>query len=225
MKILSWNIYFDDDSGVIRYPRIIEAIEKLDCEFVCLQEVTPAFIRLLEDSCLKKSYKFFHLNQEQSYRCIILSRIEIRDQGILTLPSNLKRVAPYVVVEHCDCELQLFCVHLESMLEDTELRIRQLKHIHSLAKRDFVICGDFNFGDDDLENSYICENFIDFGQSDKSFTFDIDRNQMAFENKFEKEGSRRLDRFIAKGKIRSKSYQVVEELSSDHFPIVCELEF
>lgn len=221
MKFLTWNIYFDDETGVTRYPSIIESISKHNAHVVCLQEVTEEFISLLKKSELKESYQFYNLNQKTSYKNILLSKTPVTNSGTFQIPTNLERTAPYIKIKMNDKELMVVSVHLDSLLEDTQLRISQLKSVleQSRGEENLILCGDMNFGDLDRENEYVAEYFKDAACGDLRYTYNVEDNKMASNTKFPEEASRRLDRFFIKGGLTTSNYQLHIESFSDHYPI------
>jgi endonuclease/exonuclease/phosphatase family metal-dependent hydrolase len=219
MKIISWNILFDDESGTQRYPEILDYLEEQSVDVICLQEVTKSFIDVLSKHSLSKDFNIFHEKQEHWYRNIILAKSEVENEGIIELPTKLGRRAPYIVSEG----VFIFSLHLESMPEDFNYRLEQLKTIQSfLETESYILCGDMNFGDQDREQNFVEDNFNDVGKSSGDLTYDIDRNKIAARTKFDNEVSRRLDRFLVGDDLKIDSYKMLTSPSSDHYPIYLE---
>jgi len=225
MKLLSWNIYFDDVSGKTRYPKILNYLSEIDADIVTLQEVTPYFQELLLSSLIPDRYTISNLDQRAKYKNLILSKHIPDSFTLLDLPSSMDRKAPRISVHEGGKNLNIYSLHLESLLDDTDLRLEQIEFLNSSfdLSECHILCGDMNFGDKDRENLRVRELFLDGGGNDLSFTFDIERNELAKNNCFENESSRRLDRFLCKGKHSFKNYKVLESDLSDHFPILVEL--
>ncbi len=220
-KLLSWNIYFDDDTGRARYPLIINSLKEFDADIICLQEVTGKFHSLLKESNDLAGYAIYSFEDEAKYQNIILVKNLIITSGIFDLPSEMNRKAPFVTFSFKGSEFTIVNVHLESMLEDGDIRIAQLKNIlNKTSSQDkLIVCGDMNFGDDDPENHFLSSSFNIAGLDDLRATFDVDKNLMAKETKFPSEKSRRLDRFVFKGEIEYENYEVYDIPHSDHYPI------
>ncbi|MCK4706236.1 MAG: endonuclease/exonuclease/phosphatase family protein, partial [Gammaproteobacteria bacterium] len=157
LKVMSWNVYFDDSSGEDRYPEIIKTIAKQNPDVVCLQEATDKFIKSLKLSHNFDGYTLTNINGPGSYKNIILTKPKISSNGIIRLPTNMNRYAPYIKTKINGKSTVVVNLHLDSMMEDTDLRIKQLeKVVNSTSASDNVIlCGDLNFGDDDKENTFI----------------------------------------------------------------------
>lgn len=217
-KILSYNVWFDDTSGVLhRYQRIIDFISTEDADYVCLQEVTPIFLQIIKKSFSNKYYIYNNNIMEKSYGLVLLSKRE-SDLKILKLSTQMGREA---LVVH-DEQYTLVNVHLESMMEDTFLREQQLLEIkdHTKNSSNPVICGDFNFGDGERENILI-EGFIDTGKKTKEHTFNISENILAQSTRFYNEPSRRLDRILmSRSDNELFTFKLIKLNLSDHYPIV-----
>jgi endonuclease/exonuclease/phosphatase family metal-dependent hydrolase len=226
LKIMSWNIYFDDTNDSQRYSSILATIRNQKADIVCLQEVTDKFITLISNSNVLDDYAFINLNGKGAYKNIILSTLNNIQSGTISLPTNMNRYAPFVVTEFNSHNIKIVNLHLDSLLSDTTLRIKQLEKINKVTKADkqLIICGDFNFGDNDVENKYIVKHFNDAGKGIKTYTYDVNKNSRAKKTKFKLEGNRRLDRILTKGAFNTKHYQVIEDNSSDHYPVIAEFK-
>lgn len=203
----------------------MDTLEGLDADLICLQEVTDKFLSLFELSRLSKIYRLYDKGMGESYRNVFLTKIVPKESGILDLYSNMNRNSPYFTFNDVGREVNVFNVHLESNLEDAEVRKGQIQSIIDFSKdRKFIICGDMNFGDLDIEDSFVKSFFEDPGAINKVFTYDIESNSIAQSTHFKNEGSRRLDRFLIKGNIHYQNYRVVESSCSDHYPILISLD-
>ncbi len=221
-KFLSYNVWFDDTSGIShRYQKIIDFISTQDAEYVCLQEVTPIFLQILKKSLSKRYHIYTNLIMEKSYGLVVLSKSEA-DIEILKLRTQMSREALVVHDEH----YTLVNVHLESMMEDTFLREQQLLQIkdHTKNNSNLVICGDFNFGDGEKENKLI-EGLIDTGKKTEEPTFNIYENILAHSTRFQNEPSRRLDRIlIPRSHHEIYTYKLIKVNLSDHYPILVKVK-
>ena len=116
-------------------------------------------------------------------------------RGVLSIVTNIGGISTCVATSH-----------IESMIDDTSIRIQQLKTIISTTSScsDLVLLGDFNYGDGETENKVADLHFSDVWKILKvdspGYTWDINRSKLAKENSFPLEGSRRLDRIYIKGK-------------------------
>ena len=222
LSVMSWNIYFDDASGDRRYPEVIKTILNQNPDVVCLQEVTNKFIKQLSDHKELNKYSFINTQGAESYRNIILTKNKPDQSGTITLPTNMNRYAVYIKTNIVNKTLNIINLHLDSMTNDTELRISQLKQILKSTQDDknILLCGDFNFGEHDKENTFINNYFSDAARDNKTRTYDVNRNSLASKTKFVFEESRRLDRLLTRGNIRASNYHVLITPHSDHYPII-----
>ncbi len=223
IKILSFNVYFDDETGKTRYPKIIEMMKQGDYDVIALQECTSKFTELLFKDETFKHYRRSYGNSQHGYQNLILTPLNVIGAGDIALPSNMGRSAPYLQL--ADSTL-VVSVHLESGLFDTDMRKQQINYILS-ATRDIpsvVIAGDFNFADGDEEEELL-HQFKDLGAKKKQVTYDVKINEIAIKNKHFFETSKRLDRIYVKClKCKAQSFNVSQTNQSDHWPINADIE-
>ncbi|WP_127716803.1 endonuclease/exonuclease/phosphatase family protein [Halobacteriovorax sp. HLS] len=226
ISILSLNIYFDDKSGEVRYPQIISFLKNHHFDIICLQEVTDSFLTLL-NSCPRLSSEYGQrIYGEGRYRNIIISKLSSLNKGIINLPSQLSRQAPFIDIKVSKQLLRIYSVHLESCLDDEQIRLAQLDHLYQKYFEDginFILCGDMNFGDEDSESTTSANLYHDHSNGDKTYTFDVENNALASSTRFPDEPSRRLDRFLSNLEIESKNYNVHRSNFSDHYAISIDL--
>ncbi len=219
LTVRSYNVWFDDRTGLdLRYRLILEDLSQADVDVICLQEVTPAFQRMIRERF--RNSKFAIQGEVlEGYGNLTLTRLETVAQSYLRLPTRMQRKALKSTVKTVSGNLVIYNVHLDSMLDDTERRIEQVKTILADgADKRFLIVGDFNFGDDEAEAKSL-ERFTDPGRALKEPTFDIERNQHAKLTRFEHEPSRRIDRIISSQTIPQKDFRIFRNEHSDHFAI------
>ena len=221
ITVMSWNVYFNDVSGKKRYPKIINTIEKHQADIICLQEATDTFIKNIQASSLNKQYKLIITSENKNYRNIILTKLKSISSGSIQIPTNMNRSVPYIIFTINNTLIRLANVHLDSMLNDTELRIKQIDKIlsHIEPNESLILCGDVNYGDDDKENTFTNIHFKDSAASDKRTTYNTIKNKLATKTKFLTENSRRLDRIFIRGELSSTNYNLYEYPFSDHYPI------
>ncbi|MFC1589813.1 endonuclease/exonuclease/phosphatase family protein [Pseudomonadota bacterium] len=225
ISIMSWNVYFDDATGYQRYPEIIRTISEQKPDVVCLQEVTNKFIGQLTSSSNLAGYLFTNSHGDGAYKNIILSKPRISSSGIINLPTKMNRYAPYIETEINGKSTVVINLHLDSMMDDTELRISQLEKVVEFTNNahSFVLCGDLNFGDGDKENEFVSTHFKDIGAKNKQVTYDVENNVLAEKTKFLLEKSRRLDHILISDDIQASNYRVLITPYSDHYPITADL--
>jgi endonuclease/exonuclease/phosphatase family metal-dependent hydrolase len=219
--IVSYNVWFDDITGSVRYPQIIDHLAATVPAVICLQECTPAFANQLRTSRLAGSYTIHHLGQDRPYANLILTRGPARATGIVALPSRMGRVAPWVEVELAGTIHRVYSVHLESL--DTgaspELRRRQLAAILAdTASHPAILAGDFNFGEGAGEEAGLPDGWREAGAGGGP-TFDPVGNSLAAATAVAGEEPRRLDRIIGLRTGDLRDYAVERVFYSDHYPI------
>ena len=225
IKLMSWNVYFDDASGDERYPAIIQSIVEQNPDLVCLQEATSKFIGLLKSSEQLANYSPVHSRGASRYKNIILTKTGINSSGIIPLPTNMGRSATYIKTRINNRDTTIVNLHLDSMMNDTALRLRQLEKVVEFTSREdaVILCGDLNFGDGEKENAFIRQHFRDVGLDNPKATYDIENNALAGKTKFLLENSRRLDHILVSDDIKARNYRVLSLPYSDHYPITAEL--
>jgi len=227
LTLMTWNVYYDDDSGKTRYPNIMEMIGRENTDVVCLQEVTPTFVTLLHNSRLLEKYQFVSEDLRQRYGNVILykKKLQKKDSVVTDLPSRMGRKGLLLTLAQQEKHITFVNVHLESMMDDGPIRRKQLSKIKKSVALDelVVLCGDFNFGDDELDDSVLGENYHDVGKGSSKVTYDVDENRLAKKTEFFFEKSRRLDRVYIKGNIQIDGYKVVSVKHSDHYPVIMQL--
>ena len=210
LSVVTYNVWFDSASSEQRLPELLNTVAEKKADIIAFQEVESWFVSALEKDERFKQYKFVvEKGWFDSVKggLLILSKRKIIQQNYLELPSYMSRGLLYFVtniegVKHC-----FATVHLESMLEDTEIRINQLKFIFGQLSQcnNTVLLGDFNFGDGELENKEITTDFIDIWKQLKpqqnGYTWDINQSDLARRNSLPLEKSRRLDRVYVQSKV------------------------
>lgn len=217
-KILSYNVWFDDASGLsYRYQQITDFLAKEDPDYVCLQEVTPKYLELLRKEFSAKYRIGDDGLAKKPYGNVVFTKSEHAGVQILPLETQMDRTALIVQDNH----YSIVNVHLESMLTDTDIREKQLSQIISYTRQFpyLIICGDFNFGDAERENEWISE-FTDTGKGSGEPTYDIEQNKIATKNRFPDEPTRRLDKILLRKDKKTFRLEVKKLMFSDHYPIV-----
>ena len=225
VKLLNYNVYFNDRTGKKRYPEIINYISSGDYNVITLQECTAVFIKMLLEDKRLKNYNLHQGELIHGYTNVILTSLSIAHKDIITFDSKMGRTAPIVYLENEN--LAIVNVHLESGLSDTLMRKSQIKQIFGTIKNqtNTIITGDFNFGDGEAED-ILFKDFIDPGSELKIVTFDIENNPIANHTKYFLEKSRRLDKFFVKCELCNLTqFSVNKLLHSDHWPISVNLKF
>lgn len=219
LSLLTYNVWFDDKTGLdTRYHQIITFLKTSPADIICLQEVTPRFLKQVRQAFNNTEYTVYG-KISQHYGNITLTKLPVLHEQYTDLPSGMDRKPLKTVIQSDGAPLAIYNVHLDSMLDDTEMRMRQLEILFKYATGGWVVAGDFNFGDTDQENALL-SGYQDAGVlAAGSPTYDIENNAFAAKTKFYWEPSRRLDRIIATPGITLTGYTVVKVPYSDHYPV------
>jgi len=219
INLLSYNVYFDDQSGNHRYPYILELLKKGKYNVIALQECTPRFIKqLLRDKHLNK-YTMAYGDSTHGYQNILLTSLPVSTYGDIKLTSKMGRSAPYIIL--AGSQSQIINVHLESGLFDDDVRKKQINEIllFSQQSNNLIIAGDFNFGDG-ADEELLLSPFSDIGKKENRITYDTEHNILAQKTKFLFEPSRRLDRIYIKCNACTNSeLNIINADYSDHWAI------
>lgn len=219
LKVLSYNVYFDDTTGKNRYPQIIELIKNGNFNVIALQECTARFIELLLNDQYFQEFTIAFGDSTHGYQNILLTSLATKSHGEIKLTTHMGRSAPYLTL--ADLDTQIINVHLESGLSDQSARKKQLTEILQASQhsQNVIITGDFNFGDG-AEEELLLQEFNDLGKKDNKMTYDTENNLIAQKTKFLFEKSRRLDRIFLKcNNCKSTVLNVLTAKYSDHWPI------
>lgn len=224
IKLLSYNVYFDDETGNTRYPEIIKFIKQGGYNLIALQECTPMFLSLLNHDTKLRYFTRTQGSLNDGYTNIILTSLETAHTGNIKLPSNMGRSAPFIQL--AESNLIVVNVHLESGLFNSDMRERQLNTIFNATKErtKLMIVGDTNFADGDNEE-LLLNQYQDLGFKGQQVTYDVELNVFAQQTKYPLEGSSRLDRFFLKcSSCRVKQFNLKQVSHSDHWPISTTVE-
>ncbi|MEK7413459.1 MAG: endonuclease/exonuclease/phosphatase family protein [Planctomycetota bacterium] len=219
LELASFNVWFDNASGRDgRYGSVLKDIKELNADLIALQEVTPFFYDQLVVFCKDNGLKIFG-EIHGRYGNVTLAKTPIVKTRVIQLTSGMGRVALVTTIKRGDADVDVINVHLDSMLDDTEKRMVQLREIEKETKTaQFIILGDFNFGDKDKEVALL-EKYTDHGKEKQEFTYDVIQNRYAANTKFDNEPSRRIDRILLSAGLSGKEFTRHLKISSDHYPI------
>lgn len=149
LSVLTWNIWFDRHEWSHRMEFILAEINRLQPDFVCLQEVIPKFENLLLNSEAAKYYTIspFYNVHNSGYGVIMLAKKAYECQfNFVEFPTNMGRMLLIGSTIVAGRSLAVATAHFES-LDNHPLRQEQLKiAARSLANYDTaILTGDFNF--------------------------------------------------------------------------------
>ena len=231
LKVLTFNIWFDQYFNEQRTRAITDIIQQHDPDVICLQEVTTRSIQYVCASTFIRQHYFASDSPDDDYSSVhpygvwmgVKKNLPIKRIFFNTLPSGMCRAA--LSVEFQKSSMVVTTVHLES-LDNTELRYKQLSIIAKFqrAYKNAVLCGDFNFDSERnytdylpyLENDFLKTNmseYVDVWQVLKypelGKTFDTTTNKMISNHQTE---VMRYDRIIlasAESKWKAADIQMI----------------
>lgn len=247
IKLLTYNVWFSDEYIDERSIALLGILKDSNADLMALQEVTYHFLQvLLMQEWIRRDYYISDIKGDtfSAYGVILLSRFPVKTLYQFDLPSYMERkliLAELIVKGET---FKVATVHLESMKESADVRAEQLSAIFPLLDNanSAVLMGDFNFfPSTKKEDSNIDDNYSDLWNElradEPGYTINSVVNTMLCKNLSIKVMSR-IDRIIfrrANSGWRAKkidllgisaiSKQTPDVFPSDHFGLLCELEW
>ncbi len=205
VRVLTYNIYGYNPIHGNRVSTLLSLIKNSGADIIALQEAKPWFQKRLADTyTIAEQYHMSFSGDEFSKSgLVILSRFPITGSRYYRHPGKTHTVFLISWIQIDGLIIPVVTVHLESRLEDTRMRKRQLKKIFSSIKKEetAIILGDFNFGDEsETESGQFPEDVIDIWKllkpGDRGYTWNMELNVLAKRHAYPGETSRRLDRIL-----------------------------
>jgi len=208
LSVVTYNIWFDSSTADERMPKLLDTVAEKNADIIAFQEVENWFIRALESD---GRFDDYHFSVKRGWfnsvkgGLLLLTKNKPIQQQYLDFPSNMNRGSLHIVNSIDGTKICVATVHLESMLDDTQIRIKQLNLITKQVSHcnQSIILGDFNFGDGELENQHIGLGYLDVWTQLRTgyagYTWNVNKSFLAKRNSFPLEGSRRLDKIYIKG--------------------------
>jgi len=208
LSVVTYNVWFDSATATERIPKLLDIVAKKKADIIAFQEVESWFIDALESD---DRFKDYHFAMETGWfnsvkgGLLVLTKTEKVQQQYMDLPSHMSRGLLQVIAKIDGVQVCIVTVHLDSMLNDTELRINQLKVVTQQTSKcnNLILLGDFNYGDGEAENNAINSDYKDVWKqlrpNYRGYTWDVTESNLAKRNSFPSEGSRRLDKVFVKG--------------------------
>ena len=151
LKLVSWNIWFDQFEQLSRWNEISSTFRNLNPDIICLQEVTYEYLTYLQDQSWIKAYASSDEKLDgktfRNYGNIMLVKRELSPSfSFQFFPTNMGRK---LVIAKIPIENDYFyaaTVHLES-LDNQFFREKQLEVCSKFLSPNTtnILCGDFNF--------------------------------------------------------------------------------
>ena len=229
MKILTYNIWFDQLYMEERITEICKIIINNEVDIVSLQEVTSKSLIILK-KYLSKIYYFSKYELLKNYDNVIISKYEILEIHSEKLPlTQMDREFHYIIIKYDNIKIKIIGIHLESNYsKGNDIKYKQLQHIFNNISTNCIIMGDTNIINDVEIPNNIKDIWIEYGKKDElKYTFDYINNS----NIYGKYRSR-LDRiYIDKNyKVLNLELVGIKEIDkygvypSDHFGILSKID-
>jgi|SRR3989338_3065455 len=184
IRIGTYNIhYWTDILEKENFEGIINEIEKINADVMCLQEVSFGKTRYnkkgekeIEEIFLKMGYLYKCENRcckyiGSDYGNLILSKLEIEEKKQGTLyKGNVKVRRGYSLIKLRNIDLQICCTHLDVFDISGKIRniqIAELCNILNLPQNNTILMGDFN-----------CLNPSDYSSDEKNYLSSLDKRYL-----------------------------------------------
>ena len=237
IKLMTWNVLNDNDLNSTRGQSVLSILEKVQADILVLQEMNLSFVQILKNDHRFSDYRIYSHQQGSNIAggLAILSKLSLKTtQRYESLPSMMNRGLLYLMVENKEQFLCIANVHLESMMDDTSFRIKQLKSVfeHLRYCDEIILAGDFNFGKGETEESIFSKDYQDvwlqLKTDEKGLTYDRELNELSDDNAFWFEKSRRLDRiYFSSDCLKANHIELIGSqpdkngnMPSDHFAVL-----
>ncbi len=216
ISIISYNIHSGTDKNMI--PTLFDTInflKKSKVDIICLQEVNESSKIGFQVSSLKEELNMYShfganvVNNNTNYGLATYSKYKIIDEKHIYL-SSAKEQRGFIdtIVSVKNKKLHIINVHLGLEDKERDKQIKELEsYIKNIKKEYFIILGDFNQADIILKNRDIKDVAQELNKSN-ILTFSI--------------GLERIDYMFVSNNIEIKSYEVLKERMSDHYPIMAK---
>lgn len=132
LTVVTYNVWFDHATARERIPKLLDIVAHQKADIIAFQEVESWFLAFLKTD---KRFKPYHLSVERGWfnsikgGLLLLTKNKIYQKSYSDLPSNMSRGLLKIETDINGNSLCIATVHLESMLEDTQLRLKQLNII------------------------------------------------------------------------------------------------
>jgi len=245
VKIMSYNIWFDNTNRLERLESLIASITVHDPDIICLQEVIPDVYKALKK--ILKEYKFTFPNKlETSYGCVIMSKhmiIESMEYEYTNTKMDRSLLVTKILVPCIESdggmlmkEIIVGNTHFESLFRTkikNTVKLEQYREAESVLdafyddNRNVIFCADTNLLATE-ESEFFSSSWKDAwqlkGNKDEQYTYDSFKNTNLCGRQIGKYKSR-LDRILFKGSnIELLDYSMIQGINdmielSDHFGI------
>ena len=240
MKVLSYNVWFDEYKQTERLESLLAVILSYDPDIICLQEVIPVVHTELKNYL--KCYDIFPKKLKKSYGCVILSKHKIKNnEEYIFLNSVMGR--SLLVTELMVNNKPLFVAncHFESMFKiktKNKEKIKQYELSEEILtkislKGPIILCADTNLLKSEEKYYFDNEKWTDCWNlskdTKKQFTYDYYTNMNMKHKKMGKFRSR-IDRIIYNGSLKLNQFYLIKGIDglihpSDHHGIMVDFHY
>jgi len=167
-QFVTWNIFSSEDFySNERYKEILKTLKSFLPDIICLQEVTNNFLNILLDEIWLKENNYYIIitrnildnNQNKSCRELMLMK-NIRPRAFSICSFHLSKEKEYIIARfelNSKITIDIINLHLyksnEKISEELEYLFKQMN------TQNYMIIGDFNFGDEDLIEENIIQKY------------------------------------------------------------------
>jgi endonuclease/exonuclease/phosphatase family metal-dependent hydrolase len=229
ISISTWNVWFDKHAREQRFPALLEILRAHDAEIMAFQEVTPPFVRAIQESEWLQKRHWISAVDHNNLGTVLVSRVRPDRLTWTELPTKMGR---RLLTADFPRGLRVGVCHLES-LANVGLRSEQMRTAFAAlrpAPRS-ILLGDFNFADGAPEALSIDPDFVDAWPAahpaSPGYTRDTRANPMGRFGREDKQ--ERLDRVLLRGpKLKSIEMLGTEPIGeglypSDHFGLLARI--
>ncbi len=148
IKLLTWNIWFDENYRQKRTESILEESFIYQPDFIAFQEVVPETSRIILNK--KGEYNVIGYPLTQNYDTLILSKYQCVGWNRYVLPnSEMGRNLLIGDFNILDENISIGTFHLESVFNKrNNIKINQLQYIAEITPEKCILMGDTNFTED-----------------------------------------------------------------------------
>jgi endonuclease/exonuclease/phosphatase family metal-dependent hydrolase len=150
LTLVTYNVWVGQDYFSLRARGLLQIVKDCEADIICLQEVTPLFLKLILDQPWVRANYYISDYTGQTvhpYGVLLLTRISIAKVLFFELPTRMARKLLVIAPEINGQVIQIGTVHLESTRQAAATRKQQLELIFPIlaGSRHAVLTGDFNF--------------------------------------------------------------------------------
>jgi tyrosyl-DNA phosphodiesterase 2 len=247
IKILTYNIWFDDTYIFERLDSLIKVIKRNDPDIICCQEVVPEIYKRLKNN-LGDEYKYnFPDRIKSNYGCVIFSKHKMTQYFDQYYPeTDMKRGLIAINIEiNNKFNLTIATSHFESIFcKKNTVKINQYIHAQNVLDKLYdnnnhnpiIFCSDTNLLDGEEKYFFKNKDWKDsYSDSDfeNTYTYDTKRNTHLIKKNM-KEIRGRIDRILYKDNniLKLNDYKLIIGQSddidiiepSDHFGVMATFD-